>query len=156
MKYWKEYFPNLLETALLCKIFVFWVRDFKFWLLAYFLIFFDYAKFQKDWTTFILDILQWSPFGVFCFCDSPKIQRGDHCKMFDINVVQSFWNFAYIKKIKKKASSQNLKSLTQKTKIWCNNALSRKFGRYSFQQKHVFSTWNGQNNGCSHVYKMID
>ena len=25
-----------------------------------------------------------------------------------------------------------MKSLTQKTKIWCNNALSRKFGRYSF------------------------
>ena len=33
---WKEYFPNLLETALLPQIFVFWVRDFKFWLLAYF------------------------------------------------------------------------------------------------------------------------
>ena len=25
-----------------------------------------------------------------------------------------------------------------------------------FQQKHVFSTWNGQINGCSHVYKMIE
>ena len=35
----------------------FWVRDFKFWLLAYFLIFFNYAKFQKDWTNLILDIL---------------------------------------------------------------------------------------------------
>ena len=61
----KEYFPNLLEITLLCQIFVFWVRDFKFWLLAYFLIFFDYAKFQKDWTTFILDILQGSPLWVF-------------------------------------------------------------------------------------------
>ena len=42
----KEYFLNLLEITLLCQIFVFWVRDFKFWLLAYFFIFFDYAKFH--------------------------------------------------------------------------------------------------------------
>ena len=34
----KEHFPNLLESALLHQIFVFWVRDFKQWLLAYFLI----------------------------------------------------------------------------------------------------------------------
>jgi hypothetical protein len=26
----------------------------------------------------------------------------------------------------------------------------------NFQQKHVFSTWNGQTNDCSHVYKMIE
>ena len=57
----KEYLPNLLESALLCQIFVFWVRDFKFWLHAYFLIFFNCAKFQKHWTTFILDIIQGSP-----------------------------------------------------------------------------------------------
>ena len=43
---WKEYFPNLLETALLCQIFVFWVRDFKFWLRAYF---FDFSKLGKVW-----------------------------------------------------------------------------------------------------------
>ena len=36
---WKGYLPNLLESALLCQIFVFWVRDFKFWLLAYFFLF---------------------------------------------------------------------------------------------------------------------
>ena len=34
----KEYFPNLLENWLLRQIFVYWVRDFKLWLLAYFLI----------------------------------------------------------------------------------------------------------------------
>ena len=56
-KMWKEYFPNLLETALLCQSFVYWIRDFKYWLLAYFLIFFNCAKFQQDWTTLILDIL---------------------------------------------------------------------------------------------------
>ena len=37
--------------------------------------------------------------------------------MSNINVVQSFWNYAQLKKIKKYASSQNFKSLTQKTKI---------------------------------------
>ena len=42
----REYFPNLLESALLCQIFVFGVRDFKFWLLAYSLISFNCAKFQ--------------------------------------------------------------------------------------------------------------
>ena len=45
---WKEYFPNLLETALLCQFFVYWVSDFKYWQLAYFLIFFNRAKFQQD------------------------------------------------------------------------------------------------------------
>ena len=40
-----------------CTIFfVFWVRNFKFWLLAC-LIFLDCAKFPKDWTNLILDIL---------------------------------------------------------------------------------------------------
>ena len=61
--------------------------SFKFWLLAYFFILFDCAKIQKDWTTFILDILQ---DDVFCFCNLPKIQRGDPCKMYNITVVQSF------------------------------------------------------------------
>ena len=37
LSFWKEYLPNLLETWLLHQIFVFWVRDLKFWLLAYFL-----------------------------------------------------------------------------------------------------------------------
>ena len=32
----KGYFPNLLEITLLHQIFVYWVRDFKLWLLAYF------------------------------------------------------------------------------------------------------------------------
>ena len=53
----KEYFPNLLESTLCHQIFVFWVRDLKFWLLAYFLILLSCAKFQQDWTTLILDIL---------------------------------------------------------------------------------------------------
>ena len=53
----KGYLTNLLETALLPQFFVFWVRDFKLWLLAYFLISFNCAKFQQDWTTLILHIL---------------------------------------------------------------------------------------------------
>ena len=51
-------------------------------------------SFRNIWQHLYQDILQWSPFDVFCFCDSPKIQRGDHCKMSNINVVQSFWNLA--------------------------------------------------------------
>ena len=30
-----------------------------------------------------------------------------------------------------------MKSLTQKTKIWCNNAVSRRFGKYPFQNKQT-------------------
>ena len=55
--FWKEYFPNLLETTLLHQIFIFWVKDFKFRLFAYFSICFNCAKFQQVWTTLILDIL---------------------------------------------------------------------------------------------------
>ena len=125
----EEYFPNLLKRGFLCQIFVAWVRDFKFRLIADFWIFYKSAKFQKDWTNLILNIHSPSPFDIFCFCNLPRIQRGDSCKMSNINVVHSFWNFAKLKKIKKWASSQNLKSLTQKTKIWHNNVLSRRFGR---------------------------
>ena len=53
----KELSSKTSETALLHQIFVFKVRDFKLWLLAYFLISFNCAKFQQDWTTLILDIL---------------------------------------------------------------------------------------------------
>ena len=47
--------------------------------------------------------------------------------MSNINFVQSFWNFAKLRKIKIKTISQNLKSLNQKTKFCHNNALSRRF-----------------------------
>ena len=33
---------------------------------------------------------------------------------------------------RKRSWSQNLKSLAQKTKIWCNYVFSRRFGKYSF------------------------
>ena len=42
----KEYLPNLLVSTFWGQIFVFWVRDLKFWLLAYFLILLSCAKFQ--------------------------------------------------------------------------------------------------------------
>ena len=54
---YKDYLANLLETALLCQIFVFLITDFKLWLLAYFLISFNWADFQQDWTTLILEFL---------------------------------------------------------------------------------------------------
>ena len=53
----KCYLPNLLVITLWDQIFVFWVRDLKFRLLAYFLILLCCAKFQQDWATLILDIL---------------------------------------------------------------------------------------------------
>ena len=40
-----------------------------------------------------------------------------------------------LKEIKNQASSHNLKSLTQKTKIWGNNTVSGRFGKYSFHLK---------------------
>ena len=58
---WKEYFPNLLETWFWGRIFVYCARYFKLWLLAYFFILLNCAKFEKDWTTFISKILQGSP-----------------------------------------------------------------------------------------------
>ena len=42
----------------------------------FFFIFFDYAKFQKDWTTFILDILQWSPLWIFGESQKQKTSKG--------------------------------------------------------------------------------
>ena len=53
----KEYLPNLLVNTFWGQIFVFQVRDHKFWLLAYFFILLSCTKFQQDWTTLILDIL---------------------------------------------------------------------------------------------------
>ena len=50
-----------------CPDFLFIESDtyFNFWLLAYFLILLNCAKFEEDWTTLILDILQGSPLLLF-------------------------------------------------------------------------------------------
>ena len=73
---WKEYFPNLLETWFWDQIFVYWARYFKFWLLAFFLILLNCAKFEEDWTTFILDILQGSPLWSFGKLQKQKTSKG--------------------------------------------------------------------------------
>ena len=44
----KKYLPNLLVITLLPRFFVYWARYFKFWLLAYFLILLNCAKFEED------------------------------------------------------------------------------------------------------------
>ena len=54
-------------------------------------------------------------------------REGDPYKMSNINVVQSCWNFAQLKEVKKYESSLNLMSLTQKTKKWCNYMPTRRF-----------------------------
>ena len=56
---WKGYLSNVLEITLLPQFFVFWDRDIKFWLLVFFFFLLNCAKFEKDWTTFILHILLW-------------------------------------------------------------------------------------------------
>ena len=94
---YKGYLPNLLVITLLPWIFVYWARYFKFWLLAYFLILLNSAKFEEDWTTFILDILQLVNY---------KNKKHQPCKMCNINVVQSFPNFAQFGKIKNKQVSK--------------------------------------------------
>ena len=53
----KGVFSKPFGNLILPRFFVFGVRDFKFWLLVCFLISFNCAKFQKYWTTLILDIL---------------------------------------------------------------------------------------------------
>ena len=78
IKPWKEYFPNLLETALLHQIFVYWVRGFKLWLLAFFL-------FPLSLQSFI----RVPPFEILVDYKIKKHQRGDPYKMYNINVVQS-------------------------------------------------------------------
>ena len=75
---WKGYLPNFLESTLLHQIFVSWVRDFKFWLLAYLLIFFNCGKFQHDWKNLILHILQGLPFEFWVHFKIKKTSRGRH------------------------------------------------------------------------------
>ena len=89
----------------------------------------SFSKIGQHW---FKTIYKGPPFDVFWFCNLPKIQRRDPYKMSNINVVQSCWNFAQLSKIKKLAGSQNIRSLTKKTKIWWHNAVSRRFGKYSF------------------------
>jgi hypothetical protein len=42
-------------------------------------------------------------------------------------------------KLKKKTSSQNLRSLTQKTKNWRHNVFFRRFGKYFFIATGIYS-----------------
>ena len=69
--------------------------------LGYLLILLNCAKFEEGWTTFMLDILQGSPLWSFGKLQKQKTSKGDPCKMSNLNVVQSFWNFAQWNKIKK-------------------------------------------------------
>ena len=74
-------------------------------------------------------VIRIPPFGRL---KNQKTSKGDPYKMSNINVVQSCWNFAHLKKLKKYSCSQNLKSLTQKANIWWHNVVSRRFGKCSF------------------------
>ena len=74
-----------------CPIFLFFeleTSNFGYLLIGYFKIFFNCAKFQKYWTTFILDIYKGPPYEGLVDCKNKKHQRGTliKCLMF----VQSF------------------------------------------------------------------
>ena len=83
---WKEYLPNVLVSKFWGQIFVYWARYFKFWLLAYFFILLNCAKFEEDWTTFILHILQGSPLWIFGRLQKKIPQISDLTKMWKIQV----------------------------------------------------------------------
>ena len=87
---YKGYLPNLLVITLLPRIFVYWARYFKFWLLAYFWFCWTVQSLRK-----IGQHLYYTFFDVFCFFNLPKIKRGDPY----INVVQSSSKFAQFSKI---------------------------------------------------------
>ena len=124
-----------LETSNFGYLFIFWFP----------LTVQSFSKVGQHW---FKTFYKGPPFDVFWFCNLPKIHRGDPYKMSNINVVQSYWNFAQLKEIKKLASSQNLKSLTQKTKNRGNNALSGRFGKYSFDS-NIFWTKNPKSSHCA-------
>ena len=88
-------FQNFQKTDFGAKFLFIELDTTNFWQLAFFSFFWTVPSFEEDWTTFILHILQGFPFDVFCFCNLPKIQRGD------LNVVQSSSNLAQFSKMKK-------------------------------------------------------
>ena len=83
----KEYFPNLLESTLLCQSFVFWIRDFKLWLVATCLLCKISVKLDN------IDIRHLIRKG-------PPYEFLVYYKTKKQNVVQSYWNFAQSKEIK--------------------------------------------------------
>ena len=66
-----EYLPNLLESTLLRQIFVYRIRDFKFWQLTYFIFLVNRAKFEPEKTNFF----EGPPFQYFCYFSPTKVQR---------------------------------------------------------------------------------
>ena len=99
-------------------------------------LFFNVAKVCKIWARlnklFIGHFTRVPPLNFGGLMESKKIKGGDPSKMSYIKFVQSGWNFAQFSKFKKQASSQSLKSLTQKTKNRGNYQVFRRFGKYSF------------------------
>ena len=77
-----------LETSNFGYLFIFWFP----------LTVQSFSKVGQHW---FKTFYKGPPFDVFWFCNLPKIHRGDPYKMFNINVVQSYWNFLYFIKIKK-------------------------------------------------------
>ena len=98
------------------KIFVFLVRDLKFWLLAYFLSCWAVQEFRQDWTTLILDIYKGPSFEFLVDWKIKKYWRGDPYKMLS-NLAENLHSSAE-KKISKQpkfevSNSKNKNLVTQ-------------------------------------------
>ena len=77
--------------------------------------------------------------------------------MSNTKFVRTSSTFAQLSKIKKLTSSQNLKSLTQKTKIHGNYPASRRFGNYSFckeTKQNTLANVSHLNNKISYILQV--
>ena len=127
LPFWKGCLSNLLERWG-CAIFLFFELDPSNFGYFLFLLFFNCLKVSERLDTiYVRDFTRVLPMNFSWITKTKNIKWGDPFKMSNINVVQCFWNFAQLKKSLKKATNQNLKCLTQKTKKWGNNDLSRRF-----------------------------
>ena len=86
------------------------------------------------------------PLMFFCFCNLPKIQRGDPCKMSKINVVQSFWNFAQSNKIKKISKEPKFEVSNSKNKDLAQQCNLQKVWKILLSHK----TWEKPKNMALH------
>ena len=104
----RSIFQTFRKTDFWARFLLIELNTSNFGYLLIFFILLNCAKFEEDRTTFILHILQGSPFEFWVNYKNKKHQREEPCKMCKINVVQSSSNLAQSSKMKKKASSKSI------------------------------------------------
>ena len=105
-------------------MFHFWVREFEFWLLAYFVIVLNCTKFEQPLTNLILVTLKGFPMIFFASIFQQKFKGGTFIKWL-ISSLSEVFQFLH-----SLAQSKNMQE--KKTKNQGNYQFSRRFGRYSF------------------------